>query len=211
MTFGSSQSAEGPVHSLFMNRNKVGPCVPPATHGRPGRTALPWLAGSGPRGVFIEPRRLPTSAIVMKWMRLSSLTLALGTFTTAWADADPASFGSDLAFLRRHVPVVLLRDRTGDAQVALVPAYQGRVRRPGDARRRSTRQVLRTGNVFPGLGAGPRQVGDASPRDAAPARRGIAAGACRPRGVGRQLGGNQRVAEEMSVPEFRPEDQQTRL
>ncbi len=37
------------------------------------------------------------------------------------------NFGDDLAFLQKHTRVVVLSDPSGRAQVALVPAYQGRV------------------------------------------------------------------------------------
>jgi hypothetical protein len=47
------------------------------------------------------------------------------------ADQAPAqgdgTFGSDLQFLNKHVDVVLLKDRSGQAQVAVVPGMQGRV------------------------------------------------------------------------------------
>jgi hypothetical protein len=38
-----------------------------------------------------------------------------------------ASFGDDVAFLKKYVDVVTLSDKTGQAQVALVPAWQGRI------------------------------------------------------------------------------------
>src|SRR3954463_12218973 len=38
-----------------------------------------------------------------------------------------ARFGADLAFLREHTNIVLLTDAAGAAQVAVAPAYQGRV------------------------------------------------------------------------------------
>lgn len=38
-----------------------------------------------------------------------------------------AQFGDDVSFLRKHTEVVLLSDRAGRAQVAVVPAWQGRV------------------------------------------------------------------------------------
>lgn len=41
--------------------------------------------------------------------------------------AQAATFGDDLAFLRQHTSVVVLRDASGQAQVAVVPAWQGRV------------------------------------------------------------------------------------
>lgn len=42
-------------------------------------------------------------------------------------DNSPASFGDDLAFLRSHVETITLTDASGLGQVAVVPAYQGRV------------------------------------------------------------------------------------
>lgn len=41
--------------------------------------------------------------------------------------AFAADFGDDLAFLKSHTAVVVLGDPSGDAQVAVVPAWQGRV------------------------------------------------------------------------------------
>jgi hypothetical protein len=37
------------------------------------------------------------------------------------------TFGDDLAFLKQHTEVVILSDTTGDSQVAIIPAMQGRV------------------------------------------------------------------------------------
>jgi hypothetical protein len=39
----------------------------------------------------------------------------------------PPTFGEDVAFLRAYTPVVLLRSPDGQAQIAVAPAYQGRV------------------------------------------------------------------------------------
>ncbi|MBL9190448.1 MAG: hypothetical protein JNK23_23410 [Opitutaceae bacterium] len=50
---------------------------------------------------------------------MSLLTTASGLFA--------ANFGDDLQFLRQHTGVVLLQDKAGGAQVAVVPAWQGRV------------------------------------------------------------------------------------
>jgi hypothetical protein len=41
--------------------------------------------------------------------------------------APPASFASDVAFLRQHTELVVLAGPSGEAQVAVAPAYQGRV------------------------------------------------------------------------------------
>lgn len=40
---------------------------------------------------------------------------------------DENTFGQDIDFLRRHVDTVVLKSASGRAQVAVVPAYQGRV------------------------------------------------------------------------------------
>lgn len=40
---------------------------------------------------------------------------------------DTATFGDDLAVLKAHTDVIVLRDATGHAQIAVVPLYQGRV------------------------------------------------------------------------------------
>jgi hypothetical protein len=53
---------------------------------------------------------------------LSCLVIALTP-----APLAAATFGDDVAFLRRHIEVVVLSDRADQAQVAVVPAYQGRV------------------------------------------------------------------------------------
>jgi len=37
------------------------------------------------------------------------------------------TFGDDLAFLKKHVEVIVLSDQTGAQQVAVIPAYQGRI------------------------------------------------------------------------------------
>ncbi len=42
-------------------------------------------------------------------------------------------FGEDVAFLKKHTPVLLLTDEAGQAQVAVVPAWQGRVMTSTDA------------------------------------------------------------------------------
>src|SRR5690242_16082352 len=41
--------------------------------------------------------------------------------------ASAANFGEDLKFLSEHVQTIVLTDADGHAQVAVVPAYQGRV------------------------------------------------------------------------------------
>ena len=41
--------------------------------------------------------------------------------------ASAATFGDELAFLKNHTGVIVLRDKQGGAQVAVAPAWQGRV------------------------------------------------------------------------------------
>ncbi len=55
------------------------------------------------------------------------LLSALAFSSVLTAAASAATFGEDVAFLREHVSVVVLRDSSGQAQVAVVPAWQARV------------------------------------------------------------------------------------
>src|SRR5205814_4532487 len=41
--------------------------------------------------------------------------------------AIPQTFASEVVFLKQHATVVVLSSRTGDARLAIVPAWQGRV------------------------------------------------------------------------------------
>lgn len=62
-------------------------------------------------------------------MRLRLLLAATLTLTgcISLSTKPPATFGEDVKFLKRHADVVLLHEPGGDAQVAVVPAWQGRV------------------------------------------------------------------------------------
>jgi hypothetical protein len=52
----------------------------------------------------------------------------MSVIAAAGAHAAPgATFGDDVAFLKQHTEVITLTDPSGGAQVAVVPAYQGRV------------------------------------------------------------------------------------
>src|SRR5687768_6033931 len=55
------------------------------------------------------------------------LLLALVAFRTAIPQSVDVTFGADVAFLRQYTDVIVLRDAHGTAQVALAPAWQGRV------------------------------------------------------------------------------------
>jgi hypothetical protein len=52
--------------------------------------------------------------------------LAMATQLNA-AAPSPSTFGDDVKFLQDHKETIILSDKTGVAQVAVVPAYQGRV------------------------------------------------------------------------------------
>ncbi|MDI6447903.1 DUF6786 family protein [Anaerobaca lacustris] len=60
-------------------------------------------------------------------MGLFLTAVALTGCTTADFRAKDQTFGGDVAFLRKHTEVVLLQDRSGDGQVVVLPAMQGRV------------------------------------------------------------------------------------
>lgn len=53
--------------------------------------------------------------------------LLLVPLVTMSTHAFAASFSDDIAFLRKHTSVIVLTDRTAQAQVAVVPAWQGRI------------------------------------------------------------------------------------
>ena len=65
----------------------------------------------------------------MRLTILGALCLELVACTRAnqRPQARAAGFDADIAFLRQHTPVVVLADPSGSAQVAVAPAYQGRV------------------------------------------------------------------------------------
>jgi len=64
----------------------------------------------------------------MRTIRLAVvLTVAFTAAAAAAASAKTSRFGDDLAFLRKYVKVLVLSDKSGTAQVAVVPQYQGRV------------------------------------------------------------------------------------
>jgi len=54
------------------------------------------------------------------------ITLMTQNVLTQEKTAAP-TFGDDLAFLKKHVDVIVLSDKTGAQQVAVIPAYQARI------------------------------------------------------------------------------------
>jgi hypothetical protein len=51
----------------------------------------------------------------------------LGTAPRSSSTAGASSFGEDVAFLKQHVNVHVLRSKTSDAAIAIIPEWQGRV------------------------------------------------------------------------------------
>jgi hypothetical protein len=61
-----------------------------------------------------------------RWIGVSAVLMAAGCAVLR-RELPPGSFGDDLAFLKAHTDVIVLRDAYRAAQVAVVPLYQGRV------------------------------------------------------------------------------------
>jgi hypothetical protein len=60
-------------------------------------------------------------------MKLHTLLLTPLILVMTMNACDAATFGDDLKFLDKHTDVVVLRDASSQAQVVVVPAWQGRV------------------------------------------------------------------------------------
>ncbi len=61
-------------------------------------------------------------------MKYAKLILAMLTITViAGCSTSPNTFGDDVNFLKKHTDVIVLSDRSGQSQIAVVPQYQGRV------------------------------------------------------------------------------------
>ena len=64
-------------------------------------------------------------------LKLTNLSFTLLIFMTqnvlTQEKISAPTFGDDLAFLKKHVEVIVLSDKTGAQQVAVIPAYQGRI------------------------------------------------------------------------------------
>src|SRR5688572_28962942 len=88
------------------------------------------------RGVHERGAVLKLESPAMRWttalwrnvLALVGLTCLAGCGSADRSDvpAPAGQFASDVAFLRQHTEVVILGDESG-AQVAVAPAYQGRV------------------------------------------------------------------------------------
>jgi hypothetical protein len=91
--------------------------------------------------------------------RASLLPLAVLGGGLAAGHAVAATFGDDLTFLRKHTDVLVLSDPSGAAQVAVVPAYQGRVMTSTAGGAASTsfgwinRELIASGKFLPHMNA----------------------------------------------------------
>src|SRR5689334_12604545 len=57
----------------------------------------------------------------------SFLSLLCGCSHNRGGSMSATKFGDDVAFLKKHTPIVVLSDSSGKAQLAIAPALQGRV------------------------------------------------------------------------------------
>ncbi len=82
------------------------------------------LASSG-KGISILKNM--TMQRTKKCIQTGITALAVLAATGPATKLEAGSFGDDVRFLGQHTPMVVLRDRSGQAGVALAPAWQGRV------------------------------------------------------------------------------------
>ncbi|MCX6134243.1 MAG: hypothetical protein NTU47_10570 [Ignavibacteriales bacterium] len=63
----------------------------------------------------------------MKSIRLTILVFVMVTQAVLAQGAGAPKFGDDVAFLKKHVDVIVLSDKSSSTQVAVIPSYQCRV------------------------------------------------------------------------------------
>ena len=88
-------------------------------------TRSPWIACKSVRYADMLTVS-PQERKGMKQSLLEITTIAAIIVTTGF-QATAATFAQDVEFLRRHTDLVVLSDKSGAAQVAVAPAWQGRV------------------------------------------------------------------------------------
>jgi hypothetical protein len=90
---------------------------------------------------------------------LTTAILALTAMTSIACSNSGASFGDDIAFLKKHTELIVLSDKAGQAKVALAPAWQGRVMTSttgGDAGQSFgwiNRELIASGKIQPHMNA----------------------------------------------------------
>ena len=70
---------------------------------------------------------MKTNQRFMKTVRTGAAASVLLAAGVAPCSSHAGTFGADVAFLQQHTPLVILSDGSGQAKVALAPAWQGRV------------------------------------------------------------------------------------
>lgn len=90
---------------------------------------------------------------------VGTILAVLTTVATFTQGVSAANFGDDTAFLKKHTDVIVLKDKQGAAQVALAPAWQGRVMTSaagGDAGFSYgwiNRELIASGKILPHMNA----------------------------------------------------------
>ncbi len=64
---------------------------------------------------------------IMNTVRTAAVAAPLLAIGLDASKARAASFGEEVAFLKQHTPIIVLSDRSGQAKLAVAPAWQGRV------------------------------------------------------------------------------------
>ena len=95
----------------------------------------------------------------MKRKPVTTFLAIVATAASMSQNVSAATFGDDTAFLNKHTEVIVLKDKQGDAKVAVAPAWQGRVMTSaagGDAGFSYgwiNRELIASGKILPHMNA----------------------------------------------------------
>jgi hypothetical protein len=115
----------------------------------------PWHDDAKPTQANLDRTLQDLDLMIEKVIGVSVAALA----ATGCSSAEVGPFGQDLTLLQKHTPIVVLTDDMGYAQVAVAPAWQGRVMtstdagHPGPSYGWINRELIESGETRPQINA----------------------------------------------------------